>query len=155
MNNTKYNEFLEHLPRLSYRTLPSFNEYLANVSDEEVIKKADFRKIAFLSAITCNNTFTSCKYKDEDIDCCEYFQPMFSENGFCFVFNGKYKDTYEKEEPIKEQYSLLETDKKWGLKFVPAVFSEIYLASPFFNFLQVSFKNHLLLSNYHKQFVST
>lgn len=129
MNNTKYNEFLERLPRLSYRTVSFFNEALANVSGEEVVKKANLRELAFLTAITCNNTFTSCKYKDEDIDCCEYFQPMFSENGFCYVFNGKYKDTVNKEVPIDEQHSLLETDKKWGLKFVPAVLSEIYLHS--------------------------
>lgn len=127
MNNTKFNEFLERLPRLSYRTMNNFNEALLNVSSEEVIQKSDFRKLALLSAISCNNTFTSCTYKEDDIDCCEYFQPMFSENGFCYVFNGKYKDTFDKEEPIKEQYSLLETDKKWGLKFVPAVLSEIYL----------------------------
>uniref|UniRef100_A0A336MSG0 CSON005221 protein n=1 Tax=Culicoides sonorensis TaxID=179676 RepID=A0A336MSG0_CULSO len=129
MNNTKYNDFLERIPRLSYRTMEHFYEALSNISDEEAVKKANFRQIAFMTAISCNNTFTSCKYKDEDIDCCEYFKPMYSENGFCYIFNGKYKDTFEKEEAITEQYSLLETDKKWGLKFVPAVLSEVYLHS--------------------------
>ncbi|XP_063706356.1 sodium channel protein Nach [Culicoides brevitarsis] len=129
LNNTKYNEFLERLPGLSYKSMSEFSETLRDISSDDVIKSANLRLLAFSTAISCNETFTLCKYKDEEIDCCEYFQPMFSENGFCYVFNGKYRDTATGEEAIPEQYSLFETDKKWGLKFVPALVSEIYLHS--------------------------
>lgn len=79
--------------------------------------------------VTCNETISKCKYKDEDIECCDYFQPIFTESGYCFAFNSKYRDTWENEEPIEEKNHLLETDKKWGLKFVPIRNTMMYLHS--------------------------
>lgn len=47
--------------------------------------------------IFCNETFEMCKYRDEDIRCCDHFQPVYSEHGFCFSFNGRYFDDADSE----------------------------------------------------------
>lgn len=47
--------------------------------------------------IYCNETFDVCKYRDEEIRCCEHFFPVYSEHGLCFSFNPRYTDEATKE----------------------------------------------------------
>lgn len=49
------------------------------------------------SNIFCNDTFDTCKYRDEEIKCCEHFYPIYSEHGFCYAFNPRYIDAYDSE----------------------------------------------------------
>lgn len=94
-----------------------------------MLNDLSLRSLAFSVMVTCNETISKCKYKDEDIECCDYFKPIFTESGYCFAFNSKFRDTTDSEEPIEEKNHLLETDKKWGLKFVPTRNTMMYLHS--------------------------
>lgn len=128
-NETKYDKFLQAVTRMSYYTMENLYNSTIDLLDDEEVKKANLRYLAFEAAVSCNDTISHCRYKDEPIDCCEIFFPALTENGFCYIFNGKYKDGLDKEELVAEQHSLFETDKKWGLKFVPTRIADIYLHS--------------------------
>jgi amiloride-sensitive sodium channel len=89
--------FLKDLSKLSYSKM-----YLMDQYDNEMLADTGFapnelRKIIFIIAKKCNNTFAMCKYKDEEITCCDFFKPVFTENGFCFSFNSRYYDTEDLE----------------------------------------------------------
>lgn len=50
-------------------------------------------KFQFLQvSVFCNETFDVCKYRDEEIRCCDHFYPVYSEHGFCFAFNPRFID---------------------------------------------------------------
>lgn len=53
--------------------------------------------VLFQIAVFCNESLDVCKYRDEEIKCCEVFQPVYSEHGFCYGFNARYIDTANSE----------------------------------------------------------
>lgn len=51
------------------------------------------RTYAFAAKVECNELFDMCRYKDEEIECCLLFHPVYTEHGLCYAFNGQYTDT--------------------------------------------------------------
>lgn len=97
-NYEQYVPVLKALPRLSYETLGLMYEAITNMSDEVDLKNKNLRHLAFKVGIKCENLFYSaCRYRDEVINCCEYFLPIFTEHGLCFAFNARYYGTPEEE----------------------------------------------------------
>lgn len=92
-----YLRFLKALPALSYDTLGTINETLRNVSQREEVRGKNLRQLAFKVGIKCDELFEICKYKDEEITCCEYFMPLYSEQGLCYSFNSRYYSTPDNE----------------------------------------------------------
>lgn len=88
---------LKSLPRMSYDTFGLLQEAVLNMSDELDIKKYNLRQLAFKVAIKCEDLLEICKYKDEEISCCDYFYPLYSEHGFCYSFNTRYYGTPDEE----------------------------------------------------------
>ncbi|KAG5682787.1 hypothetical protein PVAND_012118 [Polypedilum vanderplanki] len=125
---------LKAIPKLSYETFGIMYEAIQNltgVSDDENKMKQlkNLRQLAFKVGIKCDELLEICKYKDEEIACCEYFMPLYSEQGLCYSFNAHYFSTAETEIKGGRMNDLFETDKKWGLTFVPMVSSKVYVHS--------------------------
>ncbi|XP_073830574.1 amiloride-sensitive sodium channel pickpocket 23 [Musca autumnalis] len=120
--------FLELLPSLSYET---FNEaaVIASSVEMESVHQKTLRQWAFESVINCEDVLTECKYRDEPIKCCEAFQPVYTEHGYCFAFNSRFKSTEDADINSGPPHDLYETDKKWALFFVPNSTVKIYIFS--------------------------
>lgn len=88
---------LQSLPRLSYDTFGDTYEAVLNMSDEADVSKHQLRQLAFKVGIKCEELLEICKYKDEEISCCDYFFPLYSEHGMCYSFNTRYSATPEEE----------------------------------------------------------
>lgn len=82
---------LQSLPKLTYATFGRAYEAVLNMSSEADTKKEyNLRQLAFKYGIVCEDLFEFCKYKDEDVSCCDYFFPLYTEQGFCYSFNSPY-----------------------------------------------------------------
>lgn len=128
-NNTVVLEFLQNLAGLSYASAGKLlSSYLAAKSEYD-FSKLDVRKTIFQLTLSCNATLSECRYKDEEIDCCEHFYPVFTEHGYCFIFNGRYNDTWNKETPLTFRHTLFETDRKWNLRVVLSTPAYVFLHS--------------------------
>lgn len=94
-----YLRFLKALPALSYETLGTIHETLdkINNSQKEDVRNKNLRQLAFKVGIKCDELLEICKYKDEEITCCEYFMPLYSEHGLCYSFNSRYYSTPDNE----------------------------------------------------------
>uniref|UniRef100_A0A1I8QAH1 Sodium channel protein Nach n=1 Tax=Stomoxys calcitrans TaxID=35570 RepID=A0A1I8QAH1_STOCA len=120
--------FLELLPSLSHE---SFNatEAMAKSLDVKGIKDLTLRQLAFASAISCEDALKECKYRDELITCCEHFQPLYTEYGFCFGFNSRFESTETEDIKAGPPDVLYETDKKWALFITPSKDAKVFLFS--------------------------
>lgn len=96
-NSEEFLSILKLLPRLSYETFDSIQEAILNMSAELDSSKHNLRQLAFKVVISCEELLEFCKYKDEEIACCDYFSPLLSEHGLCYSFNTRYYGTPEEE----------------------------------------------------------
>lgn len=150
--NIKLRSIVEHWDIMHFRRVFEWNI----LKPEFRIKKNlfPFEQVG----IYCNETFDVCKYRDEEIRCCEHFFPVYSEHGLCFSFNPRYTDEATKEwvlssfdlhsvshrihflifshvRNLNEKYhELFETDKKWALFFTPKREAKIFVHSHLENF---------------------
>ncbi|XP_031627738.1 sodium channel protein Nach [Contarinia nasturtii] len=133
-----FQQFLIYLPQLSFENMKIESQHAENITVNEkyinAIDKESLRSYAFEVAVSCKDTFDVCKYRDEDITCCEHFFPIFSEHGFCFAFNPKYIDTPTGQVANEKFHELFETDKKWALLFTPKREAKIFVHSHSENF---------------------
>lgn len=81
------------LPKLSYDTLGNTYEATFNISHEPDLMKYNLRQLAFKVGVQCEELLEICKYKDDEIPCCDYFNPIYSEHGLCYSFNARYYGT--------------------------------------------------------------
>ncbi|XP_052863169.1 sodium channel protein Nach-like [Anopheles cruzii] len=125
-----YEPFLRLLTQLSYGRLQEITATVGGLpAGNGVLRAANLRDLMFRVAVRCNDTFAVCRYKDEDIDCCEMFKPMYTEHGFCFGFNARYTNSWNLELLNTDVHVLFETDKKWALTFEPLRESSIFVHS--------------------------
>uniref|UniRef100_A0A182J395 Uncharacterized protein n=1 Tax=Anopheles atroparvus TaxID=41427 RepID=A0A182J395_ANOAO len=124
-----YEPFLKLMTQLSYANIREVAAMLGDMPSSPALRTANLRDLVFRVAVRCNDTFAVCRYKDEDIDCCEMFKPMYTEHGFCFAFNARYTNNVQVEILNTEVYVLFETDKKWALTFEPLRESNIFIHS--------------------------
>uniref|UniRef100_A0A182QA18 Uncharacterized protein n=1 Tax=Anopheles farauti TaxID=69004 RepID=A0A182QA18_9DIPT len=124
-----YEPFLRLLTQLSYDNIREVAAMLSDMPSTQTLQTVNLRELAFRVAVRCNDTFASCRYKDEDIDCCEMFKPLYTEHGFCYAFNARYTNNWQVEVLNTEVYVLFETDKKWALTFEPLRESNIFVHS--------------------------
>lgn len=87
----------QSLPKLSYDTLGNTYEAVLNISGDLDLMKYNLRQLAFKVGVKCEELLEICKYKDDTIPCCEYFNPLYSEHGLCYSFNARYYGTPEDE----------------------------------------------------------
>uniref|UniRef100_A0A182N1I6 Uncharacterized protein n=1 Tax=Anopheles dirus TaxID=7168 RepID=A0A182N1I6_9DIPT len=124
-----YEPFLRLLTQLSYENVREAAAMLSDMPSTVTLQTVNLREMAFRVAVRCNDTFATCRYKDEDIDCCEIFKPLYTEHGFCYAFNARYTNNWQVEVLNTEVYVLFETDKKWALTFEPLRESNIFVHS--------------------------
>lgn len=132
--SSDFEDLLQGLTTLSLTNLQDFQERTRNITStrESAIDKEKLRDLMFLVGIKCEQVFNSCKFKDDELECCDHFAPIYTERGFCYGFNLKYvysesgMDYLENNEAI---FELLETDKKWSLVIYPKISSKIYIHS--------------------------
>lgn len=97
-NYEEYVPLLEMLPKFSYENLDKMYEIVANTTAKlDSILATSLRQLAFKVAMKCDDLFYACSYRGEEISCCEYFTPLFSERGFCYSFNARYISYLEEE----------------------------------------------------------
>ena len=92
-NEESFEQFipvLKSLSQLTYENLGLTYEALMNVSNDLKLGKDNLRQLAFKVRVKCEDLLEICKYKDEEIPCCEHFSPLYSEQGFCYSFNSRY-----------------------------------------------------------------
>lgn len=53
----------------------------------------DIRALAFKLVKTCSDFLKSCRFKKKLINCCDAFQPVYTEHGFCYAFNSRIYST--------------------------------------------------------------
>jgi acid-sensing ion channel, other len=94
-------EFLKAIPNFSFGIEGLRSVVLSTAAKKIVdhqISISDVRTLAFKLAKSCDDVFKQeCKFKNDKISCCDVFQPVYSEHGFCYAFNSKVYGT-EKEE---------------------------------------------------------
>jgi acid-sensing ion channel, other len=83
------------LPNLTYENFGTayalYKEALEIDSNaEKSLQKTSLRELAFKLAMKCEDLLSLCSYRGESIPCCEYFDTIYSEHGFCFSFNPRY-----------------------------------------------------------------
>lgn len=88
---------LKSLTKLSYNTLGGTYEAVLNMSNDLDTSNYNLRQLAFKVGIKCEELLEICHYKDEEISCCEYFYPLYSEHGLCYSFNARYFGSPEEE----------------------------------------------------------
>lgn len=76
-----------------YDTFGGTYEAVLNMTSDFDAKIFNLRQLAFAVGIKCEDLLEICKYKDEEISCCEYFNPIYSEQGLCYSFNARYYGT--------------------------------------------------------------
>lgn len=89
-NYEQYVPLLEALPKLSYENFDITYETFMNTTEKIDIKKTTLRQLIFKVAIKCEELFYVCKYRDEEVSCCEIFSTVYTERGFCYSFNARY-----------------------------------------------------------------
>ncbi|KAH8237681.1 hypothetical protein KR038_006611 [Drosophila bunnanda] len=124
----RYSSFLEVLTSLSFERIGDA-KLLAQSIPKAKLEENTLRQWAFEAHISCESTFVSCKYRDEEIACCEHFEPIYTEHGFCYAFNSRFKSTATEDVKTGAPHDLYETDKKWALFFVPNSTSRIFIFS--------------------------
>jgi acid-sensing ion channel, other len=89
---------LKSLPKLTYDTFGKAYEAVLNITSSPDAKTMEsLRQLTFKYGIACEDLLEICKYKDEEISCCDYFLPLYTEHGFCYSFNTRYYGTPEEE----------------------------------------------------------
>ncbi|XP_034490359.1 sodium channel protein Nach [Drosophila innubila] len=120
--------FLDLLTSLNYDNIRDA-ELLAKSIPSELLSESSIRDWAFRAQISCENTLISCKYRDEDIVCCDHFEPIYTEHGLCYAFNSRFKSTAKEDVETGAPHDLYETDKKWALFFLPNSTTQIFIFS--------------------------
>ncbi|XP_037725196.1 sodium channel protein Nach [Drosophila subpulchrella] len=123
-----YTPFLRLLTSLNFDSIRDA-KVLAQPIPQNLLDAKTIREWAFEGHISCESTFVSCKYRDEEIPCCDHFEPIYTEHGFCYAFNSRFKSTATEDLKTGAPHDLYETDKKWALFFVPNSTSSIFIFS--------------------------
>jgi len=93
-----YTPFLRLLTSLNFDSIRDA-KVLAQPIPQNLLDAKTIREWAFEGHISCESTFVSCKYRDEEIPCCDHFEPIYTEHGFCYAFNSRFKSTATDLEP--------------------------------------------------------
>ncbi|ALC49816.1 ppk23 [Drosophila busckii] len=120
--------FLDLLTSLNFDNIKDAAMLSQNVPID-MLHERSIREWAFLVHVTCENTLISCKYRDDEIPCCDHFEPIYTEHGFCYAFNSRFKSTPTEDLKTGPPHDLYETDKKWALFFLPNSSSRIFIFS--------------------------
>lgn len=88
---------LKALATLSFETFENTYNAVLNMSAEQDLKRHVLRQLAFKVGMKCEDLLEICKYKDEDISCCDYFRLIYTEHGLCYAFNARYSGKPEEE----------------------------------------------------------
>lgn len=89
---------VELLPALSYENMDEAYEIFRGITVKlDSVHKTSLRKLAFKVAMKCEDLLYKCFFRGEEIPCCEYFQPIYTERGFCYSFNARYISPEEDE----------------------------------------------------------
>lgn len=92
----EYIPMLEMLTKLSYENFDSLLSIVKKMT-VKLDKVGNLRQIAFKVAMKCKDLFDSCKFRGEEITCCDNFKAIYTERGFCFAFNARYVGTSDEE----------------------------------------------------------
>ena len=97
-NYAEYVPILEMLPKFSYDDFDMIYEIVLNTTVSlEKVDKTGLRQLVFKVAMKCDDLFYACSYRGEEISCCDFFTPLYSERGFCYSFNAKYVSFVDEE----------------------------------------------------------
>lgn len=59
-----------------------------NPDPDPLCPKSNYTYYASLVRSECTKIIKNCTYNDEDFPCCEYFQPIETDIGPCFILNS-------------------------------------------------------------------
>ncbi|XP_054086712.1 sodium channel protein Nach [Zeugodacus cucurbitae] len=120
--------FLELLTSLNFDNVNEAYALSTSVS-ANILNEINLRDAAFKVHVSCEDTLTECKYRDEPISCCTHFDRVYTEHGMCFAFNSRFKSEEKEDVNGAAPHDLYETDKKWALYFVPNGTAKVFIFS--------------------------
>lgn len=130
-----YEDILRDLMGLSMDNVEQFYNTVKNLTTTP-LEDRNLRDLMVMLRVKCQDVFQFCNFKEEDLNCCDNFQPMWTEMGFCYGLNTKYvysggenAGAVELLQKNENMIDLLETDKKWALVVYPKLTSKIYIHS--------------------------
>lgn len=88
---------LQSLTRLSYDLFDELAHTPLTNMEIKIYLKKPLRTYAFQTKVECDEVFDVCRYKNEEMDCCKIFAPVYTEHGMCYSFNGRFTDTPNEE----------------------------------------------------------
>lgn len=86
-------QLLRTLAMLTFGRFGQLADTTLSATEQRTYLKKPLRAYAFATSLECAQLFDLCRYKDEDVPCCELFHPVYTEHGFCYSFNGRFTDT--------------------------------------------------------------
>ncbi|XP_034240067.1 sodium channel protein Nach-like [Thrips palmi] len=112
---TYYENFLVALANISYDSIGLLEPYF----DDPDLPQTNLKQIVYEVVSRCH-VLVECAWKgDPELDCCPFFTPIFTENGFCYSFNLAFNETewpYEyNRRPVFRREYIQETDMTWSM----------------------------------------
>jgi acid-sensing ion channel, other len=94
-NYYQFIPLLAILPNLTYDNFGTayelYKEALAiDPGVEKILQRLSLREMAFKLAMKCEDLLSVCSFRGDPIHCCDYFDTIYSEHGFCFSFNPRF-----------------------------------------------------------------
>ncbi|KAJ1532259.1 hypothetical protein ONE63_000875 [Megalurothrips usitatus] len=109
-----YDGFLTALANISYDSLAALQPYV----DDATLPQTDLKQIVYEVVSRCH-VLVECAWKgDMELDCCPFFTPIFTENGFCYTFNMRFNETEWPDfntRPVFKREYIQETDMTWSM----------------------------------------
>ncbi|KAK7792769.1 hypothetical protein R5R35_004882 [Gryllus longicercus] len=106
-------EFLNAVANFSYRGIPAFKNIVEK--KKGMLTDKPLREYQKMFVKSCEGMFLKCELRAQSIDCCDYFLPMPTEVGFCYVSNSRLAYVANNNASFSTRY-IRETDEKWALK---------------------------------------
>ncbi|KPI94432.1 Sodium channel protein Nach [Papilio xuthus] len=84
-----------------------------NNNPDPFCQTSNYSYYAKLVRSGCGQTLTNCSYNDQDFDCCQYFQPIDTDMGTCYIMNSiqtKKPNPYKMVVNMKQKRGVLKFD---------------------------------------------
>ncbi|XP_028130109.2 sodium channel protein Nach-like [Diabrotica virgifera virgifera] len=110
-------DFYTKVAQLSINTWSQFTQSYSQQSFVDV--ETDMKELVYNISNKCDDVFQTCYWKSTAYNCCDIFDFVFTEHGFCYTFNSKHYDKHFQKSAdyeFKKKY-IQETDLKWSLTF--------------------------------------
>ncbi|XP_054274643.1 sodium channel protein Nach-like [Macrosteles quadrilineatus] len=115
----KYFDFIRTMSHLTIADLDTIVKFTNNTSAYD-LPVTSFEEVLYQVVNDCPDVIFDCEWKAEAYNCCQGFQYILTEVGFCYIFNSRFSrgntDTLRIVEAKDFKPQMIhETDSKWSM----------------------------------------